>query len=144
MSEKNRILQMVRDGKISVDEGLELLGALDETDAKTAQAAQAAQGPSAKTRDRFLRVRVDSADTKVNVNIPLGLLKVASNLITMGSGFIPQDARREMEAKGIDISKIDFEELVSLIDQGLVDGKLVDVDVDDPNEGRTRVEVYVE
>jgi hypothetical protein len=142
MSEKNRILQMVRDGKISVDEGLELLGALDETDAKAAQAA--AQGPSAKTRDRFLRVRVDSADTKVNVNIPLGLLKVASNLITMGSGFIPQEARREMEAKGIDISKIDFEELVSLIDQGLVDGKLVDVDVDDPKEGRTKVEVYVE
>lgn len=144
MDEKNRILQMVRDGKISVDEGLELLGVLDETDVKAAQAAQAAQGPSAKTRDRFLRVRVDSADTKVNVNIPLGLLKVASNLITMGSGFIPQEARREMEAKGIDISKIDFEELVSLIDQGLVDGKLVDVDVDDPNEGRTRVEVYVE
>lgn len=60
----------------------------------------------------------------MNVNVPLGLLKATSKLVTMGMGFIPEDARLEMQKKGIDISKINFEELVGLIDQGLVDGKL--------------------
>lgn len=135
--EKSRILEMVRDGKISAEDGVELLNALGDSEPK-------APSPAKKLGDRFLRVRVDSADAKVNVNIPLGLLKVASNLINMGSGFIPVEARREMEAKGIDITKIDFEELVNLIDQGLVDGKLVDVDAEDAEHGRTRVEVYVD
>lgn len=136
MGEKARILQMVRDGKITPDEGLELLEAMDSTEARV-------QGPLKKTADRFLRIRVDSADTKVNVNVPLGLLKATSRFVTMGMGFIPDEARRELEAKGIDLSQIDFEELIGLIEQGLVDGKLVDVDTED-EEGRTRVEVYVE
>lgn len=137
MSDKARILQMVRDGKISTEEGLELLEALDG-------AAPKVQGSSVKNKDRFLRVRVDSADTKVNVNIPLSLLKVTSRFVSMGMGFIPDEARQEMEKKGLDISKIDFEELVDLIEQGLVDGKLVDVDTEDEESGRTKVEVYVE
>lgn len=130
---------MVRDGKITAEEGLELLNALDETESRV-------PGPPKSIQDRFLRVRVDSAEnkTKVNVNIPLSLLKVASNLVNMGVGFIPEEARREMEAKGLDITGINFEELVNLIDQGLLDGKLVDVDTEDPKHGRTRVEVYVE
>lgn len=137
MSEKARILQMVRDGKITAEEGLELLEALDGD-------APRVQSPAEKAKDRFLRVRVDSADTKVNVNIPLSLLKVTSRFVTMSMGFIPDEARKEMEKKGLDISKIDFEELVDLIDQGLVDGKLVDVDTEDEESGRTKVEVYVE
>jgi hypothetical protein len=86
---------------------------------------------------------VDSAEAKVNINIPLNLLKVTSRLVGVGMGLIPEEARREMENKGIDLSKINFEELVNLIDQGMVDGKLVDVDTDEEGK-RTRVEVYVE
>jgi hypothetical protein len=135
--EKARILQMVRDGKITTEDGLELLSALDETEGRVPR-------PPKGIQDRFLRVRVDSTETKVNVNFPLSLLKVASNLVNMGVSFVPDEARREMEAKGLDITKIDFEDLVNLINQGLVDGKLVDVDTEDPEHGRTRVEVYVE
>ncbi len=58
--------------------------------------------------------------------------------------FISKEARREMAERGVDLSKIDVEELVSLIDQGLADGKLVDADIDNPEKGRTKVEVYVE
>jgi len=135
--EKSKLLQMVRDGKISVEEGVELLGALDDTEKR-------APSPEKKPGDRFLRVHVDSAEARVNVNIPLMLLKVASHLGNMIAGFIPDGAHREMAGKGLDFSKIDFEELVNLIDQGMVDGKLVDADIEDPEKGRVRVEVYVE
>ncbi|HML90303.1 MAG TPA: hypothetical protein PKA28_17825 [Methylomusa anaerophila] len=135
--EKSKLLQMVRDGKISIEEGLELLGALDDTGSRPPI-------PGKKLGDRFLRVRVDSAEAKVNVNIPLILLKVASQLGNMIAGYIPEEARREMAGKGLDFSKIDFEELVNLVDQGLVDGKLFDVDIEDPKKGKIRVEVYVE
>lgn len=135
--EKSRLLQMVRDGKISVEEGVELLGALDDTENR-------GPNPEKKPGDRFLRVRVDSAEVRVNVNIPLNLLKVASHLGNMIAGFIPDEARREMAGRGLDFSRIDFKELLSLIEQGLADGKLVDVDIEDPEKGRVRVEVYVE
>jgi len=89
-------------------------------------------------------VRVDGAEAKVNVNIPLSLLKVASHLGSMIAGFVPGEARREMAERGLDLSKIDFGEMLNLIEQGLADGKLVDVDIEDTEKGRIRVEVYVE
>ncbi|MGQ9779777.1 MAG: hypothetical protein ACUVRM_07870 [Bacillota bacterium] len=49
-----------------------------------------------------------------------------------------------MEEKGVDLSRLDLAELVSQIEQGLCDEKLVDVDIDDPEEGKIRVEVYVD
>ncbi|MGE5582454.1 MAG: ComZ family protein [Bacillota bacterium] len=136
--EKLRILEMIESGKLSAAEGLELLKALDEPEPKPATA------PSQLSK-RFLRVRIDSAGaTKVNVNVPLSLIKVASKFAGIGMKFIPEEARLEMEKKGIDLSQINFEELLSLIEQGLSDGKLVDIDINDPDEGRVKVEVYVD
>lgn len=138
MSEKAKVLQMIQDGKITIDEGMELLDALGETEIKESKPKYPGLA------DRFLRVRVDNTKSKVNVNIPLRLLTLTSKLVNIGLNYIPDEARREMEKKGVDVSKIDFEELISLIDQGLVDGKLVDVDTEDTEHGRTKVEVYVE
>jgi len=136
--EKRRILDMIQVGKITAAEGMELFAALEEGEQKEVPAV------SQRLSNRFLRVRVDNAKSKVNVNVPLGLLKATSKLVNMGMGFIPEEARLEMQKKGVDVSKIDFEELVDLIDKGLVDGKLVEVDTEDPHDGRTKVEVYVE
>jgi DUF4097 and DUF4098 domain-containing protein YvlB len=137
--EKKRILEMIREGKITSSEGLELLAALDDDGVEQVRATKS------KLSKRFLRVKVytDKA-VKVNVNIPLALIKVASKFATVGLKYIPDEARIEMEKKGIDLTQIDMEELVIAIEQGLVDEKLVDVDVDDPKEGKVRVEVYVE
>jgi hypothetical protein len=49
-----------------------------------------------------------------------------------------------MKKQGIDLTKIDFNELMQLIDQGLSDGRLVDVETEDEEEGKMKVEVYVE
>lgn len=135
--ERMRILQMIQEGKITAEEGMDLLKALEES-GKT-------EGGSLALSNRFLRVRVASEKgMKANVNVPLGLFKIASKLCGMGMAFIPEEARREMENKGIDLGQINFEELVDQIEQGLSDGKLVDVEVEDQNEGLIKVEVYVD
>lgn len=136
--DKMKILEMIQSGKITAPEGLELLKALDDADPKS--------GGPVSSGGRFLRIRVSSGqkNTRVNVNIPLSLLKVATKFADIGLKFIPADARQEMQKKGIDLSDINFDELVQLIDQGLVDGKLVDIDTEDEYSGRTKVEVYVE
>lgn len=138
--EKMRILEMIQSGQITAAEGRDLLSALD--DSETAKPAGLGAVPDG---NRYLRVRVTTGDhTKVNINVPLRLLKVAGKLADVAVKCIPAQARREMQDKGVDLSDINFDELVEAIDNGLVDGKLVDIDTDDPQEGPTKVEVYVE
>ncbi|ABR50037.1 conserved hypothetical protein [Alkaliphilus metalliredigens QYMF] len=144
-NEKLKILEMIQEGKVSSAEGLELLNALQEVDKKEKNWTLD-RLPNAN-KQRFLRVRVSGEESgvpKVEANIPLSLLKVVSKFVNMGMGMIPKEARIEMEKEGIDISKIDFDELVELIDQGLSDGKLLDVDVNDNEQGRILVSVYVD
>ncbi len=140
-SEKLKILEMIQEGKITSEEGLDLLNALQETQ------MQQLETPVVMTGNRFLRVKVNGDGVgvkKIDVNIPLNLVKVASKFMGAGMNMIPYEARKQMEANGIDISQIDFDELIDLIDQGISDGKLVDIDVDDPEEGQIKVEIYVD
>lgn len=137
--EKLRILQMLQEGKINANEGLELLKALDETEPNAAK-------PTSQLSNRFLRVRInnDAGSTKVNVNIPLSLLKVVTKFANIGMNYIPESARQEMLQKGIDLSQINAEDILKMVEEGLTDGKLVDIDVDDPEHGQVKVEVYVD
>jgi len=136
--EKKRILNMVQEGRITAEEGIELLAALEE-DEQTDIAVK-----SANNSRRYLRVKVKSDKNNVNLKIPLGLFKVVSKLANMGIRMIPKSAMEEMREEGIDLSEINFEELIDLIDEGAVDGKLVDIDTEDSSDGKTRVEVYVD
>ncbi|HOJ78548.1 MAG TPA: hypothetical protein PLZ08_10790 [Bacillota bacterium] len=137
--ERLKILQMIEEKKITATEGFELLSALSEGAEKVNSQSVTPSG------QRFLRVRVTGDKVKkINVNLPLSLVKVASKFASLSIGFIPEEARKEMEKKGIDLSKIDINEIVTLIDQGLLDEKLVDLEVDDETDGRIKVEVYVD
>lgn len=139
--EKLKILEMIQNGKITPAEGMELLEALNES--KPEDSKRTVESPGLVLAERFLVVKVNSYNAKVNVNIPLNLLKATSKFVSMGMGLIPEEARREMLIKGIDIGKFDFEEFVALLDKGLADGRLVDVESEDEH-GMTKVEVYVE
>lgn len=130
-----KVLELIQNGKISATEGMDLLKTLEENETQTAT----------QRSGRHLRIRVNGDKSKkVNVNIPLGLIKVFSRFAGLGMKFIPDEARRELERKGIDLNDINIEDLIRLIDQGLVNEKLVDIDVDDPHEGNVRVEIYVD
>ncbi|MGE5594046.1 MAG: SHOCT-like domain-containing protein [Betaproteobacteria bacterium] len=124
IDEKRQILTMVQEGKISVDEGLKLLEALESSAPGHGQAGGTSGGKPA----RMLRVRVLDVEenTKVNVNLPLSLVKVAMK-------FIPKHVAAEIKEQDIDLEGI----LASITDATV--GKIVDVDSD-----TTKVEVYVE
>ena len=140
--EKLKILQMVQEGKINATEGLELLKALEESESKV----EAPGFTSSRFANRFLRIKVSSSGTlKVNVNVPLSLLRVVSKFATLGMGYIPETARQEMKEKGVDLADLDIEELMRMFEQGMLEGgKLVEVEVNDPVEGLVKVEIYVE
>lgn len=122
--ERMQILRMIEEGKISAGEGAELLRALEEKK-EGGPAVEPLRGAS---RPRWFRVRVTDVETgrsKVNVNIPMGLVNVG---IKMGARFAP-----EMEG-------VDYEELMDAIRSGR-QGKVIDIT---DNEDGERVEIFVE
>ncbi len=117
--ERLQILRMVEEGKVSADEAAKLLEALGGD-------ASSSVEPS-RRRNRFVRVKVVDGDkTKVNVNLPLELARVALK-------FIPQATLSSAGA-----AELNLEHIVELLEQG-VEGKLIDIE-----DGDTKVEVYVE
>lgn len=137
--ETMKILELLEEGKVTRQEAAELLNSLD--DRRASEEASPAVAANAK---RFLRVRVNGDKTKVNVNVPLNLIKVATQIADASMKWIPQEAHDQMKKQGIDLSKIDFNEIINLVDQGLSDGRLVDIETEDEEEGRTKVEIYVD
>jgi len=120
-AEKKQILEMVRDGKLTVEEAQKIIEAMDQGD-EDATAVTATRPP------RFLRIRVKDEDgAKVNVSVPLSLVRVLWK-------FIPRDAMRELEGHNIDVDSI----LVA-VNEG-AQGVLVDVE----DEDGTKVEIVVE
>ncbi|MGE5481617.1 MAG: SHOCT-like domain-containing protein [Bacteroidota bacterium] len=122
--ERLRILQMLQEGKITVEEADRLLQALVEADGPPGKIVQ----PASRSRSRFLRVRVFSTNgDKVNVNIPLRLAKFALR-------FIPKDAQLQMAEQNVDLDTI-----LAAIEEG-AEGKIIEVTTD----GGDRVEVSVD
>ena len=115
MNERMQILNMLSEGKITVEEANQLLRAIDEP-------------ASEETREkpRWLRVRVSEGGIeKVKVNIPLALARMALSLI-------PSSAMVQINDKGIVLNQLLNEELPAT-------GKIVDI-----QDGDDSVEVYVE
>ena len=113
---------MISQKQITAEEGAGLLEAL-----RGAPAAKA-PGRNEPGKARWLRVRVTdrlSGRTKVNVNLPIGLVDVG---LKMGARFAP-------EMVGLDISAIQ----VAL--KNGVQGRIVAVDDEQDDE---RVEIFVE
>ena len=117
--ERMRILNMLEEGKISVDEATKLIEAVEAPQQETEIVPQG--------KPKWLKVRVeDGEDEKVSVNLPLSLARVALK-------FIPEHARGRMEAQGIDIDALLNEVTETKI------GKLVEV-----QDGDEHVEVWIE
>lgn len=118
--EKLQILKMIQEGKITSENGVDLLNALDAKD------NEGLNKPS-----KWLKVRIyeGSDKAKVNVNIPLSLVDVG---LKMATKFSP-------ELKDSKLEEIDFKEIAELIKNG-AEGKIVDIETEDGE----KVEVIVE
>ena len=122
--ERMQILRMIEEGKISAGEGAQLLRALEEKK-ESGPTTEPLRGAS---KPRWFRVRVTDVKTgrsKVNVNIPIGLVNVG---MRMGARFAP-----EMEGFA-------YDELMDAIRSGR-QGKVIDIT---DNEDGERVEIFVE
>ncbi|MCK5155305.1 MAG: hypothetical protein KAQ69_02655 [Spirochaetales bacterium] len=125
-----RILKMIEEGKISAEEGAELMKAIGgEENLVEEQLA----GKKTSLHGKKLRIVVTDIDTgkdKANIKIPLRLAKIAEKMV-------PRNAKAHMKEQGIDLAG-----LLSNIDE-LTDGPLIDIDADDDNE-HVRVAIYIE
>ena len=141
MSENRRqILDMLAQGKITAGEAERLLAALEK---EPMGAATATIETRRNDRLKYLRVVVDAVDesgpTKVNIRIPMQLLRAGVRLTSL----IPPQARDQvndaMHKKGIDfdIGKLTPANLEELIEQ------LNDFQVDVDNE-RAKVRIFCE
>ncbi|HHW09473.1 MAG TPA: hypothetical protein GXX29_05820 [Firmicutes bacterium] len=114
--EKLQILRMLEEGKINADEAFQLLSTLEEK--------KVVPAPAKTTK--FLRIVVNEGEsgTKVNVNIPISLIKIAQR-------FIPKKVLEEHP-------EINLDEILMEIEKG-AEGKLVEV-----RDGQTEVDIIVE
>jgi len=136
--ERLRILKMVQEGKISAEEGMQLLESLAAS-VPTPQPPAAAEPPSAPLppsfpetpsirTPRWFRVRVTDTNTgKVRVNVRLPI-----NVVPAG---MKMGARFSTEVEGLNM-----DELSSLINSGTI-GQIVDVYDEEDGE---HVEVFLE
>ena len=143
-NDKKRILEMIRDGKISVDDGIKLIGALNE-EAPAESEAPVTAVKKASDKRRKLRIDVianDGYDDHANVSIAIPLNIVKAMLPILNSGIIPENARTAMNEKGIDMDAVmtAIETIMDNLDD--LDEELVSVDAGEGEEG-ARVKIYV-
>jgi len=136
--EAKKVLEMIKSGKISVEDGEKLLDVImgEEKDMK---------GAAPNKQKKILRIRVDAYgrenkdNARVNVNIPLPIARKLAGLTAV----IPKEARKEMKDSGVDIDAIDLEGLIEMFESGEIDENLMDIDTGDEKKG-ARVKIYVE
>jgi hypothetical protein len=117
--DKDRILKLLEEKKITAEEAARLLDAIKRSEG------------GGEPRNRFLKVRVydrGSDRAKVNVTLPIGLVK-------WGMNFIPDEAKAKIEEQEIDMKLIS-----EALEKGIT-GKIVDVDDDEKGH---HVEVWLE
>jgi len=121
MEERMKILKMIEDGKLSPEEGAQLLSALGR---KSASGIAGLSSSGAK----WLRVRVTDLNTgrsKATVQIPLTLMDAGMKI---GAHFAPE------------IDGVNMDKLMEALRSGMT-GKIIDATDDEDGE---HVEIFVE
>lgn len=126
-NERLKILRLVQDGKISAEEGIELL---DLISLKNSNRKDAVSEPEShqRTAAQWFRVVVtdtNSGKTRVNMRLPVSLVNAG---MKMGARFSPQ------------VEGLDRNTLMEFLNSGST-GKVIDVFKDDDGE---HVEVFIE
>ncbi|RQV99249.1 hypothetical protein EH221_00490 [bacterium] len=124
--ERLKILKMVQEGKISAEEGINLMDALNDSSKAEAKTTSDLRG-SRKT-GRWFRVRVTDQITgkiKVDIRLPVNVVKAGSKL---GARFSPE------------MSGLDMNQIMQHVDSGTT-GRIFELTHDSDQE---LVEVFIE
>lgn len=140
--DRTRILEMLKQGKITIDEAEQLLDALQGRSAADDTQPSNIEIPiTAKPKPKYLRVVVDDNEDHVNIRIPLGLIRAGMKF----SSFLPADAQSKIQSslgeKGIniDLANIKPDTFDMLIDSL---GEL-NIEVDEKNSNE-KVRIFCE
>ena len=123
MNSREKIMEMVKDGTLSVEEGLRLLDAIEEREKRTEKTSKPAESEvrpliySAPSHPKMLRIQVESANNdRVRVNVPVSLIRAGL------------DFTKQMKLSGmdVDLKGVDLDLIMKLVEDGQV-GELVDV-----------------
>ena len=133
--ERLKILKLIQDGKITPEEGIALLDALEESTSEPPRGGRGSTPPTPptppippETAGRWLRVRVTDTDTgksRANIRLPLSMVTAG---MKMGRKFVPE------------VEGLELDTLSEAIRNGTV-GQIVDVFDDEDGE---HVEVFIE
>ena len=126
MSEEKRIiLEMVKEGKISVEEAEQLL-----EKANPVETIDDTSGIKKQDSKKFLRIRVTEEDkVKANIKIPIGLAKV-------GLKIIPKE---KLTVNG---EHIDADEILRMIKEG-TEGEVVNIDAEDKGKNY-KINIFID
>lgn len=128
--ERQKILKMVAEGTITPDEGEKLLSRLDAGAATAVAVSEHAAGGESR-RIKYLRVVVDDDGDKVNIRVPISLIRTGIKLSTL----VPLSASEHLTEHGIDLSQfngLDGDELEEALRE-------LSVEVDTDDGGTVRV-----
>jgi hypothetical protein len=131
MDEKLRILTMLEEGKISAEEANNLLEAIGDKSEKI------------RGKSKWLKIKVlENGTQKVNVKIPLKVVKIAAKIGGKLNVKLPEEAKEHLAEKGINLENIkDMEELNQILAEIEKEAPFELVNVE---EGTKKVYVYIE
>lgn len=133
-----RVLEMLSEGKVSVDEAERLISLVDE-EPETTTAVQPLALPRTEAA-RYLRVTIDSdEDEHIDVRVPLALIKAGVKLHTLLPEKATKKIKKSMKKNDIDVDmhNLRTEDLEQLIDA------LSEIEVN-IHDGDDKVRVYCE
>jgi hypothetical protein len=134
------VLEMVKDGRVTPEQGAELLAALKSRPSGLA-------GAAGGERPRFVRVRVNVQGDKeekvaVNCNLPIAMADLALKMLETAK--ITKDGETiEFGHYLKDLGGMDIATILQMVKEG-AEGKLVDVDVEEEGGDKVKVEVIVD
>jgi hypothetical protein len=138
-SEALEVLEMVKEGRVTPEQGAELLAAL--------KSRPSIAGAAVSERPRFIRVRVhvqgdEKEKVAVNCNLPVAMADLALKMLEQAKitkdGETIQFGDYLKDLQGMDISAI-----LQMVKEG-AEGKLVDVDIEGSEGETVKVEVVVD
>jgi hypothetical protein len=139
--EARRVLDLVAQGKITVDDAQQLLGALG------APAAATPPGPddASRPKPKWVRIAIHKSgregrqDKDVNIRVPLAIVRTGMRLGALIPGAAGEQVQARMRERGLDI---DFSKLdASAIETVIREIGDTNIEIDD---GRSQVRISLE
>jgi len=118
--DRRRILELVADGKITVDEAQQLLQALDSSNG-AAPGAAAEEGKPSKLRWVLINVHKTAKEGKqdkdVNIRVPIAVIKSGMRLGALIPGMAGDQVASRLREKGLDVdfSKLDAASIETML-----------------------------